>query len=261
MTGSPEIGVLEAINTSGLTKRFRKKVAVDNVTWVVPTAGITGLLGPNGAGKTTLLKMLFGLSLPTSGSAAVLGTDVFSHGDVVRREAAFVSAERDLPVWMKAGDLAAQYGRFFPDWDIREFQRLVERWSIPLDTRAGALSRGMRGKLLIAMALARKPHLLVLDEPTDGMDPAGIEDVLTFLVDVAAGEATTVVLATHRLDEVERVCDRITILVNGKIVVDDDADTLREQRRMSIREIYLAVTNYEEGGGDAEANAVRDGLA
>ena len=254
------VGILEAINTSGLSKSYRKKVAVDNVSWVVPAGGITGLLGPNGAGKTTLLKMLFGLVSPSSGSASVIGTDIVARGAVVRRDAAFVSAERELPAWMKAGDLARQYGMLFPDWDSREFDRLIAQWDVPLGVKVGTLSRGMRGKLLIAMALARKPHLLVLDEPTDGMDPAGIEEVLTHLVDIAASEATTVVLATHRLDEVERICDRVAILVKGKIVVDDDSDALRSQWKMSIRDIYLAVTNYD-GGSDAEANAVRDGLA
>ena len=139
------MGILEAINASGLTKRFGTKVAVDNVNWIVPAAGITGLLGPNGAGKTTLIKMLFGLAAPTSGSAAVLGADILGGTDIVRREAAFVSAERDLPGWMQAGKLAMQYGEFFPDWDIREFNRLVERWAIPLDVKVGTLSRGMRG--------------------------------------------------------------------------------------------------------------------
>lgn len=254
-------GVLDAVRTTGLTKRFGKKIAVDSVNWTVPAAGITGLLGPNGAGKTTLIKMLFGLAAPSSGSASVLGSDIVANGDVVRREAAFVSADRELPDWMRAGDVASQYGEFFPDWDANEFQRLADRWAIPLGSKVGTLSRGMRGKLLIAMALARKPHLIVLDEPTDGMDPAGIEDVLTFLVDIAASEATSVVLATHRLDEVERICDRVAIIVNGRIVVDDNADNLRSERGMSIRDIYLAATNYEDGGGDAEATAVRDGLA
>jgi ABC-2 type transport system ATP-binding protein len=244
----------------GVSKKFRGgNYGVCDLSLSIG-GGVLGLLGPNGAGKTTLIKMLFGLVAPTTGTARVVQSDVVSNGAVVRRDAAFVSAERDLPAWMKAGDLARQYAMYFPDWDSSEFERLIGQWAIPLGAKVGTLSRGMRGKLLIAMALARKPHLLVLDEPTDGMDPAGIEEVLTHLVDIAASEATTVLLATHRLDEVERVCDRVAILVKGKIVVDDDSDALRAQWKMSIRDIYLAVTNYD-GGSDAEANAVRDGLA
>jgi ABC-2 type transport system ATP-binding protein len=258
---SAETSVLDAVRTSALTKRYGERIAVDNLDWVVPAGGITGLLGPNGAGKTTTLKMLFGLAHPTSGSARVLGADVATQGATVRHEAAFVTAENEAPGWMRAGQLAAEYGTLFADWDLTVVNRLAKRWAVPLDAKVRTLSRGTRCKLLLAMALARRPHLLVLDEPTDGLDPAGVEDVLGYLVDIAANEGTAVVLSTHRLEEVERVCDRVTILANGKLMVDGDADTLRGERGMSIREIYLSVTNYEERHGDGEAPPLRDGLA
>lgn len=312
--------VLDAIRTSALSKRYGKEVAVDGLDWSVPLGGITGLLGPNGAGKTTTLKMLFGLTRPTSGSATVLGSDISVEGGTVRQEAAFLPAEKEAPGWMRAGTLAAEYGSYFSDWDFAILDRLARRWSVPLDARVRTLSRGTRGKLLLAMALARRPQVLVLDEPTDGLDPAGIEDVLGFLVDLASTEGTAVVLSTHRLEEVERVCDRITILSNGRLSVDGDADSLRSEwniitargaisaetrnsvlskgrvhswtqegehahlvvidaaepviealkaagceglqsSRMTIREIYLAATHYEERHGDAATPPVRDSLA
>ena len=133
---------------------------------------------------------------------------------------------------MNAEQFLQFYGSFYSSWSAAEAERLINNWNIPNDKKTGTLSKGNRAKLLLAATLARKPELLIFDEPTDGLDPAAIEEVLSLIAAWAAEGNNTALIATHRLDEVERICDRVTIIDNGKALLSDDLDDLRSQWKM-----------------------------
>jgi ABC-2 type transport system ATP-binding protein len=215
------------IETSQLTKFFGNSCAVNQIQWTVPAGSICGLLGPNGAGKTTILKMFLGMTQPSSGSATVDRYDIVTDSVPLRKVAAFVPEDKLSYDSMKAGIFLRYYGSFFPDWSEAACQKLVTNWKIPLDQKIGRLSKGMRAKLIFAAAVARKARVLFLDEPTDGLDPASIEELLTVLTSWISIENRTAVIATHRLDETERICDRIAVLNQGKLELSGDLDDLR----------------------------------
>jgi ABC-2 type transport system ATP-binding protein len=225
--------LIDAIRTAGLGKRYRgvvgRRAARDAVTELdlhVPAGGITGLLGPNGAGKSTVIKLLLGLVRPTTGSATVLGRDVARESLAIRREMAYVPEARSIFGWMRAGDFMAHVAALSPRWDAALAERLVTRWEIDRRMRLRELSSGTRSRLLLLVALARRAQLLLLDEPTTGLDPKVIDDALSELVGAAA-DGATVLLVTHRLDEVDRICDRVVMMREGRSVLSADLEDLR----------------------------------
>jgi ABC-2 type transport system ATP-binding protein len=199
---------------------------VNGLDLTVPTGGITGLLGPNGAGKSTALKMLLGLARPTAGSAMVLGRDAQRESLAIRREIAFVPEERAVFGWMRVGDFMAGVAMHSARWDAGCAARLAKRWQVNEGARLRELSSGTRSRLLLLVALARRASLLLLDEPTTGLDPAAVDDALAELT-VAAADGATVLLVTHRLEEVERICDRVVVMSDGRAAIQADLDDLR----------------------------------
>ncbi len=215
-----------AIQTAGLTKRYGDRTALRGTDLQIPSGGITGLLGPNGAGKTTLVKLLLGLARPTAGSAAIFGLDVVRDSIAVRRVTAFVPEERAILPRMRVSDFLDGTREASVEWDSLLATRLLRRWEIPAAMRLGTLSTGTRSRLLIAAALARRPRLLLLDEATAGLDPAAVDDTLGEIA-AAAADGTTVLLVTHRLEEVERICDRVAVLHRGRVLLEGDLDDIR----------------------------------
>ena len=223
----------DAIVTERLTKQYRAwhrrggvRTAVSELDLRVPAGGITGLLGPNGAGKTTVARLLLGLARPTGGRATVLGRDSTRDSLAVRGDVAFVPEERAIFGWMKAGDLIAHIAALSPEWDATLAARLVTAWSLDPRARLRELSLGTRGRLLLLVALARRAALLVLDEPTAGLDPTAVEETLSELA-AASADGATILLVTHRLEEVERICDRVVVMMQGCAVLQGDLDELR----------------------------------
>ena len=228
----------DAIRTAGLSKRYASwwprrtiRPALRELDLRVPGGGITGLLGPNGAGKTTLTRILLGLARPTAGSARVLGHDAQHESLAVRREVGFVPQERALLGWMRVPDFVAGVRAVSLGWDAAYATRLGRRWGVGGRARLRELSPGARGCLLLLVALARRAPLLVLDEPTAGLDPATVEDVLSELAGTAA-DGATILLVTHRLEEVDRICDRVVVLSDGRAVLQEDLDDLRAAWRV-----------------------------
>lgn len=217
------------IETVQLTKRYGDLLAVDHLDWSVPAGSICGMLGPNGAGKTTTLKILLGMNHPTSGKALVHGFDTTTQSIEILKTSAFVPEDKILYDKMTVGNFLRFYGSFFADWAQSSAENFVSKWNIPFGTRMNALSKGNRTKLLLASALSRKSSLLIFDEPTEGLDPAGIEEVLSSITAYAAEANRTILIATHRLDEVERICDRIAIMNHGRILLTGDLDDIRSQ--------------------------------
>ena len=238
------------VETEGLTKRFGGRVAVDGVDLRVPRGSAFGYLGPNGAGKTTLIRMLLGLTRPTSGSMRLLGRPVpDERAEALARVGAIVEEPRFHPFLTGRENLEIVAAAR----DAHAFARIegaLERVGLAAraDERVKKYSLGMRQRLGIARALLSDPELLILDEPTNGLDPAGILE-LRGLVRRLVGEGRTVVLSSHLLDEVEKICDAVAIVDEGRVVWQGPIDLIRSGGR---RTLYVAVDD------EAAAVAVLD---
>jgi ABC-2 type transport system ATP-binding protein len=236
----------EAIRTTGLTKVYGEKQALDSVDLVVGEGSIFGFLGPNGAGKTTTLRILTGLARPTSGSVQILGHDVAAAGNSVRAQIGFLPDVPGFYEWMTAPEFLRFAGGLF---GIGR-RVLDERLGVLLDlaglsdveTRIGGYSRGMKQRLGVAQALINAPRLLLLDEPTSALDPMGRKDVLDMLTSLRG--RTTVFFSTHILADVERVCDTVAILDHGRVVAQAPIDDLKA--RYGQQKVVIEVT----GGAD-----------
>ena len=226
MTTNPSDAVIE---TSALTKRYDDVTALDRIDWRVHRGSITGLIGPNGAGKSTLLKTMLGIVHPTSGSGTVLGSDVVRDSARIRQDVAFVPEDKLVYHRMRVEQFLNFYGSFFASWNARVMQELLHRWSIPLKRPIRDLSKGTRAKLMLAAAFARQPKVLLMDEPTLDLDPASVEDVCSVFAQWVTLPDRTIVLSTHRMDEVERICDDVTIMDAGRVIAGGNLDDLRSR--------------------------------
>ena len=231
------------VATRGIVKTYGEIVAVDGVDLTVAPGDVFGLLGPNGAGKTTLLRMLLGLIRPTAGQAQLFGRDPLVDGaKALDGVAGFVEGPRFYPYLSGRKNL-----RLLADYDepdsasrIEEVLELVELRDRAKD-RVGGYSHGMRQRLGIAAALLRQPQLLLLDEPTTGLDPAGMRDMRD-LVRRLAGEQITILLSSHLLNEVEELCNRVAIIRRGRVVYDGALRDLLATARSGYR---LRVSDQE----------------
>ncbi|MFN7232136.1 MAG: ABC transporter ATP-binding protein, partial [Brevundimonas sp.] len=207
------------IATRGLTKTFGGVKALDRLDLIIPKGGIYGVLGPNGAGKSTLFRILLGLIRPTAGEAEVLGGPIVAPG-ALRRTGSMIETPR-FPPFLSArqvlGWLARAQG-LSPD--AGEIARWLDRVGLAAaaDRRVRGFSVGMMQRLGVAAALLHRPDLVILDEPTSGMDPPGIQEMRALIRSLAADDGVTVILASHQLLEVQRVCDRVAILNKGRLV-------------------------------------------
>lgn len=220
------------IRTAGLAKSYGDRVALEPLDWELERGSIAGILGPNGAGKTTLAKLIMGITEPTAGEVTVLGREVGANPAAIRQDVGFLPEDKLLYDEMRVETFLRFYGSFFPDWDLRAATTLLRSWDIPARSRIKELSKGNRAKLVLGTVLCRKPRILLLDEPTIDLDPASAEEVLSLVAQWAAAEDRGVVITTHRLEEVERICDRVLLLLEGKAILQDDLDDLRGRWKM-----------------------------
>lgn len=216
-----------------LRKSFKKVEALRGLTLNVPRGSVCGFLGKNGAGKTTTIKILLGMARPDSGSAQVFGLDA-SHPEQslkIRRRLGFVSETKELYPYMTVEQVIRFTRPFFPAWRRDLEAHYLKAFELPLDRNITKLSKGMRSKLMLLLALARGAELLILDEPTDGLDPAMVEDVLQAIVSLAAQQEVTIFFSSHQLAEVEQIADRVCIIDQGRTVLNDQLDELRANYR------------------------------
>jgi ABC-2 type transport system ATP-binding protein len=205
-----------AIECAGLTKRFRKRSAVDNLDLTVEPGEVFGFLGPNGAGKTTTIRMILGLSRPTGGSLRVLGQPVPSTLATMARVGSLVESPAFYPWMSGVRNLQTLVPQRLPK---KELIGLLDRVGLreAADAHVRTYSQGMKQRLGLALALVGNPRLLVLDEPANGLDPAGVRDFRSIIIDAASGGAS-VFLSSHQLTEVERACDRVALLNHGRLI-------------------------------------------
>jgi ABC-2 type transport system ATP-binding protein len=220
------------IHTHGLRKAYGSVEAVRGLDLTVAAGRITGFLGRNGAGKSTTIKILLGMMRASSGDGTVLGMRIGdAHESVeLRRRVAYVSEDKRLYSYMTVEQLLRFTSSFFADWRPAAAAKLLDEWELPPKRKVRALSKGMRTKLALLLALARRPELLILDEPSEGLDPVGIEQLLQALVAQSA-EGTAVFFSSHQIAEVERIADHVCMLEKGRLVLDMSLDYLRESYR------------------------------
>jgi ABC-2 type transport system ATP-binding protein len=219
-----------------LTRQFGNKTALDDVSLTVPRGGVFGLIGGNGAGKTTLIKHILGLLRAQAGTVQVFGFDPTKNPVGVLGRIGYLSEDRDLPHWMRVGELLRYTQAFFPNWDETYAEELRVAFDLDPQARVQNLSRGQRARAGLLVALAHRPDLLVLDEPSSGLDPIVRRDILGAIIRTIADEGRTVLFSSHLLDEVERVADRVAIIHQGRIVLTATMDEIKERhRRMTLR--------------------------
>ncbi|MGD0799396.1 MAG: ABC transporter ATP-binding protein [Acidobacteriaceae bacterium] len=225
------------IETSQLTKSFKDKQALRGLDLRVPTGSIFGFLGRNGAGKTTTIKTLMGLLRSDSGTASVFGIPVADadRAIAIRQRIGFVTEDKELYPYMTVEQIIAFTRPFFPKWRGELERRYLEMFELPPRQKIPSLSKGMLSKLMLLLAICRGADLLILDEPTDGLDPAAVEDVLRELVAIAASSETTMFFSSHQLAEVDLIADHIGIIDRGKMIVTGSLDDLKANyQRMQI---------------------------
>jgi len=206
------------IETAGLTKRYGRKLALDHLDLQVPRGRIHAIVGANGAGKSTLFRILLGFLPPTSGSARILGRDSQRLLPEDRGRIGFVNEEHTLPAWLRVDQVSAMQRHQYPRWNQRAFDEVIGHYHVLPDQKVGQLSRGERAGFNLALALAQGPELLVLDEPTLGLDVVAKRAFLESMLYSNAAEQCTVIYCSHQMEEIERVADNLIILERGRLV-------------------------------------------
>src|SRR6059058_1734319 len=226
------------IAVSDLTRRFGARAALSSVNLLIPRGGVYGLVGANGAGKTTLIRHILGLLRAEEGSVQVFGRDPVSDPVGVLSRIGYLSEENDLPGWMRIDELIRYTRAFYPGWDDAYAEELRRRFALDYATKITNLSKGQRARAGLLIALAHRPELLVLDEPSSGLDPIVRRDILGAVIRTIAGEGRTVLFSSHLLEEVEQVADHVTMISCGRIVLSAPLDAIKASHR-SLNEAFI----------------------
>ncbi len=230
-TEIPQIQTKTVLRADGLRRYFGKVKAVDGIDLEVKEGEIYGFLGVNGAGKTTTIRMLMGITGTTGGTLEILGKKTRRTTIKQKQRIGYVSQEQFFYPWMTGTMLGKFVGGLYKSWDATEYFRLLEVLEIPPDRKTSALSGGMRVKLALALALAPRPALLILDEPTAGLDPVARREFLEIIERQAREYGRTTFFSSHLLNEVERVADTVGIIHQGKMRYQGGLDDLQNQVR------------------------------
>jgi len=244
------------ISVSELTRRFGPKTALDSVSVSMPRGAVYGLVGANGAGKTTLIKHILGLLRAETGSVRVFGLDPVADPVAVLSRIGYLSEENDLPGWMSVDELIRYSRAFYPAWDDAYAEELRQAFALDQAAKIRNLSKGQKARAGLLIALAHRPELLVLDEPSSGLDPIVRRDILGAVIRTIADEGRTVLFSSHLLGEVEQVADHVTMINEGKIVLSGSLDAIRESHRVdgrvpSLDEIFVARVGTSAAAAEA----------
>jgi ABC-2 type transport system ATP-binding protein len=263
---------MSVVDASGVTVRFGKRSVVDDVTLAVQPGSVYALLGRNGAGKSSFVRCLLGHLRPDRGQVTLFGEDVWTRRTALMDRVGVVAEEPDAPPDMRVGDLAAFSARLYSKWRQASFDARIDRFAIGSKNRFGELSKGQRKQVMLALALAASPELLVLDDPTLGLDVVARKSLFEEVIADMADHGITVLITTHDLSAVESIADRIGVLRKGRLVLDEETESLKARfRRLrfagpaetlamqtaSVRAwgsgTEAVVLDYEDGRAPAEA--------
>ena len=223
------------IEIANLTRRFGTKTALDAVSLSLPRGAVYGLVGANGAGKTTLIRHLLGLLQAESGSVRVFGLDPVADPVGVLSRIGYLSEENDLPGWMTVDELMQYTRAFYPRWDDAYAEELRQAFALDAGAKVKTLSKGQKARAGLLVALAHRPELLVLDEPSSGLDPIVRRDILGAVMRTIAHEGRTVLFSSHLLNEVEEVADHVTMISSGRIVLSAPLEEIKSSHRVGAR--------------------------
>ena len=247
------------IDVRNLCRRFGDVAAVDSISFSVAAGSVTGLLGANGAGKTTTIAMLLGLLLPTSGAITVLGEDMLRHRYRVLGRMNFSSPYFDLPQRLTVRQNLTVYARLYGVRQIADrLARLAEELELDgiMDRSFRGLSAGQKTRVLLAKAMINEPELLLLDEPTASLDPESADRIRGYLEGYRDRTGAAILLASHNMPEVERLCDQVLIMQRGRIVDrGGPADLVARHGRQTLEEVFLDIARNQDRSGRRPAGA------
>ena len=232
------------VEMANVTKSFGSLRVLDGLGLTVERGEVFGFLGRNGAGKSTAIRILMGITPADAGRVQLFGQPLA--GDVVgvRRRIGYVAQEQNMYPWMTPRSLARFVRGFYPRWDTARWARLVDDFGLPAKRRIGTFSGGMKAKLALSLALATRPELLILDEPTAGMDPVARREFVDLVREHASRDGATTFFSTHLVDEIEAVADRIGIVEGGRSVYEGRLEPLRR----SMARFSIALADDVPGG-------------
>lgn len=240
MTEQQTLSSPPAIEVIGLTKAYRGRPALTNLNLSLQPGQIVGLMGDNGSGKTTLLKILAGVLAEWEGAVTIAG---HAPGAASKALVSFLPDASFLPDYHKPADSIAQYARFFADFDEAKAREMVDFFGLPWDRSLKEMSKGMREKLQVSLAMSRRAHVYLLDEPISGVDPASRDVILRGIISNFADDALMFV-STHLIQDVEAIVDSVVFLRGGQVLLQGDADELRAEHGVSLdalfRKVYAA---------------------
>ncbi|MDO8545360.1 MAG: ABC transporter ATP-binding protein [Opitutaceae bacterium] len=226
---------MNIIETQHLTRRFGRMEAVHDLNLAVPTGSVFALLGPNGAGKSTTIKVLMNLLAPTTGTARVMDVDSRQLGERQLAQIGYVSENQQLPLWMTVRQLLNYCRPFYPTWDRDLESTLLARFALPEHQKLSRLSRGMLMKAALLSSLAYRPKLLVLDEPFSGLDAVVRDEFIRGVLEVSERGEWTVLVSSHDIEEVERLCDHVALIDGGRLRLSEPAEALQARfRRVEV---------------------------
>jgi len=248
------------IQARGLQKSFKGQPALTGLNLEVPAGSIFGFLGRNGAGKTTTIRLLMGFLKPDGGDARVFGMPAgdSAAGIEIRRRLGFVTEDKDLYPYMTVEQIIRFTRSFFPTWRVDSEKRYLKLFDLPPSRKISDLSKGMRSKLMLLLGISHGAELLILDEPTEGLDPVAVDDMLRELVSISATGGTTIFFSSHQLEEVEQIADRVCIIDHGAAVVTGSLDDLKTQYQR-LRVVLGAELRTPVQWGDGAEHVRQDG--
>ncbi len=230
----------DVVTVNGLSRRFGTKAALRDVTLAVARGSVFGLVGENGAGKSTLIKHLLGLWRAETGSVRVFDLDPVEAPTLVLGRIGYLSEQPDLPGWMRVDELLRYTQAFYPRWDTTYAEQLLHEFDLDVTARVRTLSKGQRARVGLIAAEAHRPDLLILDEPSSGLDPLVRRDILEAIIRTVTDEGRTVIFSSHLLDEVERVSDHVAMLHQGALRLCAPLDDIKAHHRRIVLRFDLA---------------------
>ena len=236
---------IAAIEVNNLAKQFKNTLAVNNISFKINKGTIIGLLGPNGCGKSTTIGMMLGLIKPTSGTVVINGQNIENNRTSLLEKMNFISPYIELPKKLTVEENLKVYGRLYGVKNLEDkISEIMEKLNLTefKKRKTGELSSGQKNRVSLAKALVNDPEILLLDEPTASLDPDVGDNIRTFIEDFASKKGATILLASHNMNEVERLCHEVMMMKDGKIIdKGKSSDLINKHGRKNLEEVFLKI--------------------